>query len=213
MKRKPIASIIALVFAAIVLLFQFMRVSVISGELILLSHLPMLASESASLLTIIESVIALLIPATLVIFCVLLVIEECRKEPNIMRINTCLKLMIIPISLFLASAIQKTAYIFLYEGKFSIEYTWLELSISSILVTVYSLTVFEKMKSGYWLVLVCLAFVIVEVGRLSFPDVSYAYVINNNVYISAFTSAASFYFSYMFLGLSFLLYHRKENIF
>ncbi|MCL2052810.1 MAG: hypothetical protein FWG91_13955 [Lachnospiraceae bacterium] len=215
MRNRPIAyilvSIIALIFALTVLVFQFVRISIISGEMVLSSQLPMMASESASLLTVIESVIALLIPVTLVGFFVLLIISVCRKEASIASVNICLKLLIVPASLLLVSALQKTLYIYLYEGRFSIEYTWLELLISTTVITIYSLTVFEKLKSGYWLILACLIFVLVEVGRLSIPGVSYAYVINNNVYISTFVSAISFYFSYMFLGLSFILWRKGKN--
>lgn len=209
MKRKPIASITACVFALIVLLFQFLRVSVIGGNLMAVWQLPMLDNETSNLLAIIESAIALLIPITLVIFCILLVIEECRKEPYPARINRYLKLMVIPLALMVIGALEKTGYIFLYEGNFSLEYTWIELLTSALILIIYGLTVFDKLKSGYWLMLICFVFIIMEVCRLSFPNISYAYVIGNNVYLSTFAGAALFYFSYLFLGLSFVLYRRN----
>ena len=195
MKRKPIALIIATVFATIVLALQFLRISVISGEFVMQGQLPLHAGESASLLTIVESVIAILIPATLVVFFILLIMK---------RSELYLKLMLIPVSLLIISALQKTFYILMYEGAFSLEFTGPELLISIIITMAYALTVFGKIKSGYWLIITCLALVIFEVVRLSFPAISYAYVIGNNVYISTFVSAVSFYFAYMFLGLSFV---------
>ena len=215
MKSKKIASIIALIFASIVLFLQFVRASVIAGDFIFVWQLPMIASDSASHLTIIESVIAILIPAVLVVFCGLLVFEELRKEPLASRLNLYLRLMIIPVALLAVSAMQKTLYIYLYEGAFSIEFTWLELLTSITLIVIYALTIYEKFKSGYWLIITCLTLIIVEVIRLSIPDISYAYTIGNNVYISTFASSVLFYFSYLFIGLSFILYHRnrKENSF
>ena len=210
MKRKPFASIIALIFATIVLVFQFMRISFIGGEWVVICQLPMLASETASLLTIIESVTALLVPATMVVFGILLVIEECRREAFIARINTCLKLMLIPLLLFVLSALEKSVYIYLYEGQFSLEYTWLELVTSISILAVYALTVYKKLKSGYLLVIICLAFVIFEVFRLSIPGFFDAYIVGNNIYVSAFTSVISFYFAYLFLGLSFIVYRLRS---
>lgn len=209
MKRKPVASIAALVFAFIALLFKFMRISFISGELVAIGQLPMLASETASSLTLIESVTALLIPATLVVFCALLAVEECRREPFIARINACLKLIIIPLLLFVLSALEKSVYIYLYEGQFSLEYTWLELLTSVAILAAYALTVYKKLKSGYLLVAVCSIFAIFEVLRLSIPGFSDAYVVGNNVYISAFAAEASFYFAYLSLGLFFVFYQCK----
>ena len=210
MIRKPIASIIALVFAAFVLLFQFVRASVISGELVMQSQLSLHVGESASLLTIIETVLAFLIPLSLVILCGLLVYQECRKEPVFDRIEFFLKLMIIPVVIMFISALQKTLYIYLYEGSFSIEFTWPTLLTSIVISAVYALTVFDKVKSGYWLIVTCLIFIIVDVLSLCFPGFPYAYVIGNNVYISMFISSVSFYFAYLFLGMSFVLYHRRS---
>jgi len=173
-------------------------------------QLPMMAGETASHLTMIESAIAFLIPASLVIFCALLVFEEYRNEPSITQIGNRLKLLVYPLVILVISALQKTLYIYLYEGNFSIEYTWLELLTSIILITVFTLIIFEKIKSGYWLIILCLGFVLVEVLRLCLPDNYYSYVTGSNISIFAFASAVSFYISYMFVGLSFVLYRHAS---
>jgi len=210
MKRKQVASILALVFAATVLLLQFLRISLINGEMVVAFQLPMMAGETASLLTMIESTIAFLIPASLVVFCTLLVFIEYRNESSITQIGNRRKLLVYPLIIFVISALQKTLYIYLYEGNFSIEYTWLELLTSVTLITVFTLIILEKIKSGYWLMILCFVFALVEVLRLCIPDTFYSYVTGSNISIFAFVSAVSFYVSYLFVGLSFVLYHHTS---
>lgn len=209
MNKLPIAQVTALVFSAIILLFQFLRISVLGGELSVTTQLPMQFSEEASLLTTIETILAFLVPALLLILSILLVIEECRKTTSAKRIKIYYILFILPAALLTINAIEKTLYIFAYEGRLSLRYTWDELLTSAIILTVYILTVFDKIKSGYLLMIACLVFVIIEVCRLSFPDISYAYVIGSNVYISTFASAVLLYLTYLFIGLSLTIYKRK----
>ena len=205
MKSKQIAAITALIFASIVLLFQFLRISIIGGELNIVTQSPILISEADSALTIIETAISLTMPTLLVIFCILLVKEICRKNPSLTRVRRTHRLLVIPLLVLVISAIQKTLYIFAYEGSFSLKFTWVELLTSTVLLTVYYLTVKRKLKFSYWIMGACFIFIMFEVCRLCLPGFSYTYIIGINIYISTFISAVIFYLTYIFIELS-----RKE---
>ncbi|MCL2254381.1 MAG: hypothetical protein FWC09_08040 [Lachnospiraceae bacterium] len=212
MRKIPIASIIAMIFSAVVLIFQFVRISILSGELSITTQLPMQLSEEASLLTIIESTLSILIPLALFVISIMIVCEGCRKNPSQERINLFFKLNITPIMLMFVSAVESTFYFFVYESRFTLEYTWLELLTSILILTVYIFTINKKIKTGYLLMIVCLAFVLVEVFRFSFPEMSYAYVVGSNIHISTFLAAVLFYLAYLFLGLSLTMYRRRDNV-
>jgi hypothetical protein len=116
-----------------------------------------------------------------------------------------------PLALQIISAIEKTGYILLYEGRFSLEYTWTALLTAAFLMVIYVMTATGKFQSGAWLVATGLVFAMVEVTKLVFPDTSLAYVVDINVYISTFASAVLFYLTYVFLGFAIVSYQHKRK--
>jgi hypothetical protein len=211
MKKTPIAPIIASICALLVLTFEFVAISVISGEFRINGHLPLNFSEEASILNLVESTLSLMVPALLTVFCVFMMVEECRKASSVPRIKHFLKLLALPILLMIVSALQKTVYLLIYEGNFTLDYTWGYLLISAVLFVLYAMAIYMKLKTGFLLAIACLVCIVIEVIRFSFLNLSYAYVSGSTVYISTFASAVLFYLTYLFLSFSIIFYRRKEE--
>jgi hypothetical protein len=200
-----------MICALVVLAFQFVGVSVADGVVSVSTQLPLHFTVYAGLLAVFEAALALLIPAVLAVLCVLVVVEERRKGASMVRVKRYFVFLATPLALQIISAIEKTVYILLYEGRFSLEYTWTALLTAAFLMVIYVMTATGKFQSGVWLVATGLVFAAVEVAKLVFPDTSLAYVVDINVYISTFASAVLFYLTYVFLGFSIVSYHRKRK--
>ncbi|MDR0221235.1 MAG: hypothetical protein LBI54_07530 [Lachnospiraceae bacterium] len=162
-------------------------------------------------MAIIEAVLSFLIPAVLLTLCLLVVIEERRKGASMVRVKRYFVLLSVPIGLRIISAIENTIYIFLYEGRFSLEYTWTALLTAAFLLVIYAMTATGKFRSGLWLVATALVFAAVEVAKLVYPEISLAYVVDITVYVSTFAAAVLFYLTYVFLGFSIISYQHKRK--
>jgi hypothetical protein len=214
MKNPPFASIIALVCALVILVLLFVSVSIVDGEVRVSAQLPMHFTTYAGALVVIEALLSFLIPAVLLALCVLVVVEERRKNASMVRVKRYFALLAIPIGLRILSAIEETIYILLYEGRFSLEYTWTAFLTAAFILVIYTMTATGKFQSGLWLVITALVFAAVEVAKLIFPEISfapYAYVVDNNVYLSTFAAAVLFYLTYACLGISIVSYQHKRK--
>jgi hypothetical protein len=166
-------------------------------------------SISSDVITLIEATLSFLIPALIMAFCAIIVIEERREAVSLKRIKRCLKLMLLPLGFMIVSAVEETIYFTAYDHQFSMEYTWTALVTSYIMFYLYALTVFKTVKSSIWLVVACETLLLIEVLKLLLPQLSFAYVVDANIHISAFASAIFFYASFLFLAFSISRHQRK----
>jgi hypothetical protein len=119
--------------------------------------------------------------------------------------------MLVPIGIMIVSAVEETIYIAMFDQHFSLEFTWQKLLTSAVLFAVYAITVFKAVKSKLWLVIASSALMIVEVGKLIFPQLSFAYVVDANIYIADFLSALLLYAAFLFIAFSIAYHQRKDN--
>jgi len=193
---------LAVFFALCVLLSQFARVSIIDGAVVATSQLPLRFSETASSLNLVESILSFLIPALLFCFCGMLFYEICQAEPSTRRMSRYQKCLLLPLILLALSAVERTFYVYMYEGHFSVYYLRFDFISALVLSLVYLLLVYGKKRAAQLFLVLCLAFALVEVARFSLPGMSYAYTAGVSFYVSTFIAAIMFYLAYACVGLS-----------
>jgi hypothetical protein len=196
--------------ATVVLLFRFVDIKLLNGELQINAQLPLHESLSLDAQMLIEALMSFLIPALNVILCVVIVLAERQKEASLKRIKLGQRLVLIPIAFMIASAVEETVYFTIYDTQFSMEYTWPAFVTAYLLFYLYAITAFKIVKSGRWLLGACSVLILIEVAKLVFPRLSFAYVVGTNIYISNFVSAVLFYAVFLFLAFS-ITHYQGEN--
>ena len=200
---------LAVFFALCVLLSQFARVSIIDGAVVATSQLPLRFGQTASPLNLVESILSFLIPALLFCFCTMLLYEMCQQEPSKRRMSRYQKLLVLPLILLALSAIERTLYIYVYEGHFSVHYLGFDFISTLVLALVYLLLAYGKKRAAQLELLLCFALALVEVARFCLPGMSYAYAAGVHFYVSTFLAAIMFYLAYACIGL--MMVHDGEE--
>ncbi len=179
--------IITAVCAAIILFFEFCTINIIGGEFMFSYRFPM--HFGGSLFDMTESLIVVCIPVLMLVFTLL------YGKRN-------LKMLSWPVAVFILRVLVKTGYLSVYEGTFTLQDTWLDLTVYTLLLAVFLLTVFGKITTKWWLVGICTLFLVMEIVKLFVPAVSYAFVVGTSVYLSTFLSYSLFFVGYGALGMA-----------
>jgi len=179
--------VITAVCAAFILFFEFCTVNIVGGKFMFTFRVPLYFGEGRSLIDLVESSVVVCIPVLMLVFTLL------YAKKNI-------RMLCWPPAFFVLRFLIKTGYLWVYEGHFSLEDTWLDLAVSLLLLSVFTLTVFGKIKTRRWLVGISGIFIIMEMTKLFVPG--YTLVIGTSVYFSTFLSPVLFFAGYGVLGLA-----------